>query len=86
MCGVTQTRVGVNFEGRSQLQREVENRADKKPASEDVRLPNPLDLKLFNKLLLLYKEKEDSEKVEVLFYRPKEFSFVVNWDKTFKFS
>jgi replicative DNA helicase len=70
----------------AQLQRDVESRVDKKPTIDDIRLPNPLDLKLFNKLLLLFKSEEKSEKVEVNFYRPKEFSFVVNWDNSLKFS
>ena len=70
----------------SQLQREVESRIDKRPIVEDVRLPNPLDLKIFNKLILLYKAKEDSSDVEVIFYRPKEFSFNVRWDSSLKFS
>jgi replicative DNA helicase len=70
----------------SQLQREIENRLDKRPIVGDVRLPNPLELKLFNKLLLLYKADEDSSDVEVIFYRPKEFSFFVKWDSSLKFS
>lgn len=70
----------------SQLQREIESRLDKRPNVGDVRLPNPLDLKLFNKLLLLYKAKENSDDVEVLFYRPKEFSFFVKWGSSLKFS
>lgn len=69
----------------SQLDRELENRADKKPIMEDIRLPNPLELKFFNKIILLYKEDEASQNVDVLFYRPKEFSFKVGWDKSSKF-
>jgi replicative DNA helicase len=64
----------------SQLNRELENRADKKPLLEDVRLPNPLELKFFNKILFLHKKDEASKIVDVLFYRPKEFSFPVVWD------
>jgi replicative DNA helicase len=69
----------------SQLNREIESRLDKKPTMEDVRLPNPLELKFFNKIILLYKENENSQLVDVLFYRPKEFSFKVNWNKNLKF-
>lgn len=69
----------------SQLSRELENRVDKKPLMEDIRLPNPLDLKFFNKIILLHKEDESSSIVNVLFYRPKEFSFKVGWDKKLKF-
>lgn len=70
----------------SQLDREIENRMDKKPIVGDVRMPNPIDLKIFNKLLMLYKENENQSDVEVLFYRPKEFSLKVNWDKSLRFS
>jgi replicative DNA helicase len=70
----------------SQLDREIENRVNKKPIVEDVRMPNPFDLKIFNKLMLLYKESEKQNEVEVLFYRPKEFSLKVSWDKTLKFN
>jgi len=69
----------------SQLARELENRADKRPMMDDVRLPNPVDLKFFNKIIMLHKEDENSPHVSVLFYRPKEFSFKVGWDKNLKF-
>jgi replicative DNA helicase len=69
----------------SQVDREVESRADKKPLLEDVRLPNPLELKFFNKIIMLHKSDEKSKLVDVLFYRPKEFSFKVEWDDNFKF-
>jgi replicative DNA helicase len=65
----------------SQLQREIENRAKKVPTIEDIRLPNPLDLKLLNKIILLYREAKDSTNVDVMFYRPKEYSLSVNWNK-----
>lgn len=69
----------------SQLKRELENRNDKKPLMSDVRLPNPLELKFFNKILMLHQDDEKSNIVDVLFYRPKEFSFKVGWDKNLKF-
>jgi replicative DNA helicase len=69
----------------SQLNRELENRVDKKPTMEDIRLPNPLELKFFNKIMLLHKHDEATEHVDVLFYRPKEFSFKVGWDKSLRF-
>lgn len=69
----------------SQLGRELENRADKKPMMDDIRLPNPLELKFFNKIMLLHKEDEKLSMVDVLFYRPKEFSFKVGWDTSSKF-
>ena len=67
----------------SQLQREVENRTDKRPIMEDVRLPNPLDLKFFNKVIMLHKKDDTADEVDVIFYRPKEFSFKVGWKNKF---
>lgn len=69
----------------SQLNRDIESRLDIKPSMEDIRLPNPLELKFFNKIILLHRENENSQVVDVLFYRPKEFSFKVNWNKNLKF-
>ncbi|MEA9355154.1 DNA helicase [Bacteriovorax sp. PP10] len=66
----------------SQLDRELENRADKKPTMGDIRLPNPLELKFFNKIMFLHKEDDKSSVADVLFYRPKEFSFKVGWDSS----
>lgn len=65
----------------SQVRREVENQIDKKPTLSDIRLPNPLDLKLINKVILLFRELKDSKEVNVLFYRPKEHQFKVKWDR-----
>lgn len=69
----------------SQMDRNIENRSDKKPVLADVRLPNPLELKYFNKIIFLHKEDESSKLVDVLFFKPKEFSFKVGWDKSSKF-
>jgi replicative DNA helicase len=69
----------------SQLRRELENKIDQTPTMEDIRLPNPLELKFFNKIILLKNESNSSELVDVLFYRPKEFSFKVGWAKDLKF-
>lgn len=69
----------------SQISRELENRSDAKPSMEDIRLPNSLELKFFNKIILLHNEIDNSQVVNVLFYRPKEFSFKVEWDKKLKF-
>lgn len=71
-------KTGAIFIFISQVDREVEYRIDKKPQLEDIRLPNPLDLKLFNKIILLHKEKANQIKAEVCFLRPKEFSFMAN--------
>lgn len=69
----------------SQLNRELEYRDDKKPVMDDIRLPNPLELKFFNKIILLHKDESNPHMVDVLFYRPKEFTFKVGWDKNLKF-
>jgi replicative DNA helicase len=69
----------------SQLNRELEYRSDKKPVMDDIRLPNPLELKFFNKIILLHKGDKEERIVDVLFYRPKEFSFKVGWDETLRF-
>lgn len=69
----------------SQVNREVENRLDNKPLMEDVRLPNPLNLKFFNKIIMLHRKDERLNIVEVLFYRPKEFSFKVGISEKMKF-
>lgn len=64
----------------SQLDREIENRTNQKPTINDIRLPNPLDLTLFNKMILLYRVSKASEVADVLFIKPKEFNLSVNWD------
>jgi replicative DNA helicase len=69
----------------SQLKRELEYRVDKKPVMDDIRLPNPLELKFFNKIILLHKGDGEEHIVDVLFYRPKEFSFKVEWDEALRF-
>lgn len=69
----------------SQLKRELEYRTDKRPVMDDIRLPNPLELKFFNKIILLHKGDKEERMVDVLFYRPKEFAFKVGWDQSLKF-
>ncbi len=71
----------------TQVQRAVEYRADKRPTMDDVKLVNPLDLKVFNKALFLYKDPRQAGKVEVLFARPKNHRLKVSWDpKSYRFS
>lgn len=69
----------------SQLDRAVENRTNQKPILGDVRLPNPLELKYFNKIMFLNREDEQTPYVDVLFFKPKEFGFQVGFDKNSKF-
>lgn len=63
----------------SQVRREIEYQIDKRPKVEDIRLPNPLDLKLINKIILLSRNDKNSKEVDINFYRPKEFRFQVTW-------
>lgn len=49
----------------AQLSREVEESATKAPDESDIRLPNPLDLGLFNKLLFLHKPAGNRSNTEV---------------------
>ncbi len=51
----------------SQVAREIEIKNDRRPTPGDVRLPNPLNLDLFNKMIFLYREKLDSPESEVSF-------------------
>lgn len=50
----------------SQVDRSFDERKDKRPSLEDIRLPNPLDLTLFNKAVFLHDGK-------VLFLSPDQF-------------
>ncbi|MFG1494377.1 DNA helicase [Halobacteriovorax sp. ZH4_bin.1] len=64
----------------SQIVRDVEDRIDKRPTVDDIRLPNPLDLSLINKIILLYRLKRDSKVVDVTFAGKKDHSFQIGWD------
>ncbi|RZF22305.1 DNA helicase [Halobacteriovorax vibrionivorans] len=64
----------------SQIVRDVEDRIDKHPTVDDIRLPNPLDLNLMNKIILLYREKRDSKIVDVTFAGKTDHRFQVGWD------
>ena len=71
----------------SQLNREIENRIDRKPTLDDIRLPNPLDLSLMNKIVLLFRESVDADKADILFFKPKIHTLSVRWDsKAVRFS
>jgi replicative DNA helicase len=71
----------------SQVDRNIEYKGDQRPTLEDINLPNALDLKSFNKIIFLYRKTKESTETEVLFRRPRDFGFIVNWNpKTIKFS
>ncbi len=65
----------------SQIDRQIEYRSDKRPTVDDIRLPNPLDIKLFNKIIFLYRETISQKKVEVSFSGKTNHLFNVGWDK-----
>jgi replicative DNA helicase len=66
----------------SQVNREIEYKNDRRPTIEDIRLPNPLDIKLLNKTIFLYRERNDSKDVEVSFSGKSKHSFYVGWDRS----
>ena len=63
----------------SQIRRDVELKDDRRPTIEDIRRPNPFDLKLINKFIFLYKESLDSKTVEVLFSNKEKHKFIMDW-------
>jgi replicative DNA helicase len=65
----------------SQIDRSLETRLIKRPILNDIRLPNPLDLNIFNKVIFLYKEDDSSNKVEVSFSGKQKHVFNINWNK-----
>ncbi|MEZ0225233.1 MAG: DNA helicase [Alphaproteobacteria bacterium] len=64
----------------SQIMREIELKADRRPTIEDIKIVNPMDLQNFNKIILLYKEEERPDQVEVVFAKPRKHAFTANWD------
>lgn len=65
----------------SQVRREIEYKYNKRPTVEDIRLPNPLDIKLFNKKIFLYRESKESKEVEVSFAGVNPHVFKVGWNR-----
>ena len=65
----------------SQISRELEYKKEKIPTIKDIRLPNPLDLSLINKILLLYRKTKNSKTAEVYLNTNPEKSFIVNYSK-----
>ena len=58
-----------------QLQREVEERVDGRPAPADIRLPNPLGLGVFHKIVLLSRMHGQTDLVDVQSASGSEFRF-----------
>jgi replicative DNA helicase len=64
-----------------QIDSEVDGRETQKPGLEDVRLPNPLDLNLFNKTIFMYQDGEDVDQIQVNFAGKVDHSFAVALDR-----
>jgi replicative DNA helicase len=64
----------------SQIMREIELRMDKRPNLKDIKLVNPLDLNLFNKILFLYRSTQHPNDAEVIFRQPVNHVFKIIWD------
>lgn len=65
----------------SQIRREFEYEKGRRPRKQDIRLPNPLDLDLFNKILVLYRESKNSTKYEVTFIEKTKHTLFVERDR-----
>ena len=63
-----------------QIDRNIEGKQDQRPTVCDVRLPNPLDLSLFNKVVFLYRE-EKADRAEVIFAGHEDKFFEVGLDR-----
>lgn len=66
----------------SQVNREIEYKNDRRPTKDDIRLPNPLDINLFNKMIFLFRKNDDSNEVEVSFSGKSEHMFKVGWNRS----
>jgi len=63
-----------------QIDRDIGDRNDQRPALDDIRLPNPIDLGLLNKIIFLYRESRRSTEVDVIFNGRFNHSFKVGLD------
>jgi len=64
-----------------QIAREIECQSNKRPTLDDIRLPNPLNLKLINKIFFLFREQQGGQKVETsVLAGVTEHKFMINWD------
>lgn len=65
----------------SQINREIEYKVNQRPTVDDIRLPNPLDINLLNKIIFLYRDIDDPKEIEVIFVGKTNHSFKVGWSK-----
>ena len=63
-----------------QIDRAVADRANQRPTISDIRLPNPLDLALFNKIIFLYRDSRESTEAEVSFAGAEDHLFKIGLD------
>lgn len=63
----------------SQIKREVEYQTDQTPTLADIRMPNPFDLNVMNKIIFLHKTSKTSTKAKVIINAQIPHSFSVNY-------
>jgi hypothetical protein len=63
-----------------QVSPEVDGRQDQVPSLEDVRLPNPLDLAVFNKIIFLSQATKNTDQIAVNFCGKVSHCFMVGLD------
>jgi replicative DNA helicase len=63
-----------------QIDRDIGDRSDQRPVMDDIRLPNPLDLGLLNKIIFLYRDSTQSTEADVIFGGRFTHSFKVGFD------
>lgn len=66
----------------AQVDPQVDGREDQVPRLEDVRLPNPLDLGLFNKVIFMSQARKDKDQIAVNFSGKVNHSFDVGLDRS----
>lgn len=65
----------------SQVDREIEYKLSKRPSVDDIRLPNPLDINLMNKVIFLYRDPHYKNEADVIFAGKNDHIFKVGWNK-----
>jgi replicative DNA helicase len=64
----------------SQLDRKVDDRSSQSPGLTDIRLPNPLDTNLFNKIMFLYQKDPGSPERRLQLIRPVPHELAIGLD------